>query len=358
MRKKKRNWMFTKEDDLFILERAYTTATFKAIENLLNFPRDFVLGRIQKMFVGSPVCPDHSNFHRKCEQCQSNLIEWRKKNKIKIKQMEYSTKHPIDKRRRKKIEEMTSHCTKLIPREIYDEILDIILVPALFHKNELNLIVKHVQWACLNTFLEEYNYDLSIPIVEIDLYFQFQPNQSFMDIIQLWIPQFNSKREHIPQYLKRSLQDILYFKNIYSESENIKIFHVLYEFNKSTQSIVDFTTSFCGALFFLYGKRHKKITYIDGFSKFFHIDEKTLIIQVEQLKYLCSSALETFQTHLDSILYDKFYQLLEKIEGGSWEIDPIIHFARKNTCSFCKGSKFVKSCELREKFGCPLEKDF
>ena len=227
--KKRIRRFFTKEEDIFIIEHAYSDLTYSEIAIKLNRIPVTIYTHL-KMGFGTPTCENHNTFQDSCIGCAETRDNWvneckgiieKKKYRKSIYEedeiSEFDYEKWVRKDRKRRLKKSSSFFSKILPSQMYNDILDFIIDTDLLKGRGINRIFEQ----CIQIFIDDYLRDSItkeklIPKHLLEIYFQIQKD---MKTLKLIIPPYrklvNPKYRPIGDF-NFFFKDLMNLRKLYS----------------------------------------------------------------------------------------------------------------------------------------------
>lgn len=297
--KKRIRRVFTKKEDIFIIEHAYSDLTYSEIGQKLNRNPVTIYTHL-KMNYGTPVCENHNTYQKSCKECTHARINWvdECKRLIEIKKYQKSTydeksekiefdfEEWIRKDRKRKLKKSSSFFKKILPSQMYDDILDFMVNTNLLKGRSLNTIFEQ----CIQIFIDDYLRDSIIkgklvPNHLLEIYFRIQKKMKFLKII---IPPYrklvNRKYRPIGNF-NFFFKDQMNLKKLYSPDICDMIKPHLLNLFKILSKLVIKDGNLAAVLYIISKKINKRFTQAE-LAETFLITEVTLRSRIKEIKEL------------------------------------------------------------------------
>ncbi len=199
--KKRIRRVFTKEEDIFIVEHAYSDLTYHEIGQRLNRSPVTIYLHL-KMNFEAPVCENHNSYKKSCKECTHVRINWVEecKSLIEIKkyrkstydekgeEIEFDFEEWVKKVKKQRLKKRSSFFSKILPTQMYDDILNFIINTDLLKGRSINTIFEQ----SIQIFIDDYLgdsiiKDKRVPNHLLEIYFRIQKD---MKILKVLIPPY------------------------------------------------------------------------------------------------------------------------------------------------------------------------
>ncbi len=324
--------VFTKEEDILLIEHAYTDLSYSEIGQKLNRIPVTIYTHL-KMNFGAPVCDKHNTYQKSCKECTHTRTNWvdECKRLIEIKKyhkstydergekIEFDFEEWVRKDKKRKLKKSSSFFSKILPTQMYDDILDFIINTDLLKGRSVNTIFEQ----CIQIFIDDYLRDSIIkgklvPNHLLEIYFKIQKN---MKILKILIPPYrklvNKKYRPIGDF-NFFFKDLMNLRKLYSPDICDMIRPYLLNIYKKLSKFVIRDGNLAAALYVISKKINKRFTQAE-LAEIFLITEVTLRSRVKEIKELMNQEILEPISEISRIVAEN-KTIIESIEEEKYQL--------------------------------------
>ena len=289
---------FTKEEDIFIIEHAYSDLTYSEIAIKLNRIPVTIYTHL-KMSYGTPTCENHNTFQDSCTGCAEARNDWVNECKRIIEKKKYRKsiyeegeisefyyEEWVRKDRKRRLKKRSSFFSKILPSQMYNDILDFIIDTDLLKGRSINTIFEQ----SIQIFIDDYLRDCItkeklVPNHLLEIYFRIQKD---MKTLRLIIPPYrkliNPKYRPIGDF-NFFFKDLMNLRKLYSPDICNMIRPYLLNLFKLLSKLTIKEGKLAAILYIISKKINKRFTQAE-LAELFLITEVTLRTRVKEIKDL------------------------------------------------------------------------
>ena len=297
---KQRN-LYTKEEDLFVIEHAYKDLSFPQISSQLERSKNSAYQRCVAQF-GSPTCEEHSQFEKLCEKCNANLKVWEVEARKKIEEI-HEEKDPVLTKKQKQVYGILSNYGDVVEHEEIMADLFEFLSDFDYKGRSMENVIPQILKLYLNDYLESYDFRKGICFDLIELFVSIKSDMSLQyDLLEIYKEKFNPDYNQLKDYVYFLLKDLCNLRNLYSTEAVEKLFPLcgliykkIYHFYNQAKE------GYLPALLYEYAKRTKGVHYIQTYlASLFDTTEVSLRHRIREISKM--PKLDKEKTRLFKIL--------------------------------------------------------